>query len=82
MSSAVRAQAARPGMIVALVARHATTSIMKRFLLIAVLCLPALAFADYESAVSAYAGGRYQEALTEFKRLAAEVLNDVEKRAA
>jgi uncharacterized protein len=45
---------------------------MKRILLIALLCLPALAFADYQDAVQAYANGRYEEALTEFKRLAAD----------
>ena len=45
---------------------------MKRLLLIAMLCLPALAHADYQDAVQAYANGRYDEALTEFKRLSGE----------
>jgi TPR repeat protein len=45
---------------------------MKRLLLIALLCLPTLALADYQDAVQAYANGRYDEALTEFRRLAAE----------
>lgn len=45
---------------------------LKRLLLVAMLCLPALAIAEYQDAVQAYANGRYDEALTEFKRLAGE----------
>jgi TPR repeat protein len=45
---------------------------MKRLLLIALLLLPTLAAADYQDAIQAYANGRYEEALTEFRRLAAE----------
>jgi TPR repeat protein len=45
---------------------------MKRLLLILSLCLPGPALADYQDAVQAYANGRYEEALTEFKRVAAE----------
>ena len=45
---------------------------MKRLLLILMLCFPTLALAEYQDAVQAYANGRYGEALTEFKRLAAE----------
>jgi TPR repeat protein len=45
---------------------------MKRLLLFALLLLPTLASADYQDAVQAYASGRYEEALTEFRRLAAE----------
>ena len=45
---------------------------MKKLLLIAMLCLPTLALADYEAAVQAYGEGHYEEALTEFKRLAGE----------
>jgi TPR repeat protein len=45
---------------------------MKRLLLIAMLCLPTLALAEYQDAVQAYANGRYEEALTEFRRLATE----------
>jgi TPR repeat protein len=43
---------------------------MKKLLLIAMLCMPLAGMADYESATQAYGNGRYEEALTEFKRLA------------